>query len=60
MFEKAEFGKIQLSGKPYFVANDVAKALGYVEAAKAVGTHCKGVSDGHTFKRRYSKDENNS
>lgn len=48
IFEKIEFGKIrmvQIDGKPYFVANDVARALGYVEAAKAVRTHCKGVSE---------------
>lgn len=48
IFEKIEFGKIrmvQINGKPYFVANDIARALGYVEAAKAVRTHCKGVSE---------------
>lgn len=27
-----------------FKAKDVARSLGYVEAAKAVRTHCKGVS----------------
>lgn len=48
IFENSEFGEIrtvEIDGKPYFVANDVAKALGYVEAAKAVRTHCKGVSE---------------
>lgn len=34
-----------VNDKTYFVANDVAKALGYVETAKAVRTHCKGVSE---------------
>ena len=33
------------SDKPMFFANDVAKALGYVEYQKAVRTHCKGVSE---------------
>ena len=45
IFENSEFGTIrtaQFDGKTYFVANDVAKALGYVETAKAVRTHCKG------------------
>lgn len=38
-------GTIQTeNGKVLFKATDVAKALGYVETAKAVRTHCKGVS----------------
>ena len=48
IFNNEEFGQIrtvEIDGKPYFVANDVAKALGYVETAKAVRTHCKGVSE---------------
>lgn len=48
IFKNAEFGEIrtvEVEGKPYFVANDVAKALGYVETAKAIRTHCKGVSE---------------
>lgn len=48
IFENSEFGSVrtvEVDGKTYFVANDVAKALGYVETAKAVRTHCKGVSE---------------
>lgn len=48
IFNNEEFGKvrtIEIEGKPYFVANDVAKALGYIETAKAIRTHCKGVSE---------------
>lgn len=48
IFNNKEFGEIRtvdINGKPYFVGNDVAKALGYVETAKAVRTHCKGVSE---------------
>ena len=48
IFNNSEFGdirSIEIDGKPYFVANDVAKALGYVETAKAIRTHCKGVSE---------------
>lgn len=47
-FESSEFGLVRtvdVNGKTYFVANDIAKALGYVETAKAVRTHCKGVSE---------------
>ena len=48
IFNSAEFGDIrttEIDGKPYFVANDVARALGYIETAKAIRTHCKGVSE---------------
>lgn len=48
IFNPPEFGDIrtvEIDGKPYFVANDVARALGYVETAKAIRTHCKGVSE---------------
>lgn len=46
IFGNSEFGEIrtvEIDGKPYFVASDVAKALGYVIPHKAVQTHCKGV-----------------
>jgi len=48
IFKNKDFGEVRsvdVSGKPYFVANDIAKALGYSEAAKAIRTHCKGVSE---------------
>lgn len=48
IFNNEEFGQVRtldINNKPYFVANDVAKALGYVECAKAIRTHCKGVSE---------------
>lgn len=48
VFENSEFGQVRtvdIGGKTYFVANDVAKSLGYAETAKAVRTHCKGVSE---------------
>ena len=48
VFNHPQFGSINTVeteyGKVLFRANDVAKALGYVETAKAVRTHCKGVS----------------
>lgn len=48
MFNHPQFGEIctvqQKEGKVLFKANDVARSLGYAEAAKAVRTHCKGVS----------------
>lgn len=44
-FRHEEFGSVrtlEIDGKPYFVANDVARALGYKRPADAVATHCKG------------------
>lgn len=46
VFENSEFGSmrtVDIDGKIYFVASDVAKALGYAIPHKAVQTHCKGV-----------------
>ena len=46
IFENVEFGKvrtIEIDGKPYFSAVDVAHALGYSNAHDAIGRHCKGV-----------------
>ena len=48
IFNNSEFGQIRTitkDEKTYFVGNDVAKALGYVETSKAIITHCKGVSE---------------
>lgn len=47
IFENSEFGEIrtvEIDGKPYFVATDVARALGYSNPRKAVNDHCKGVT----------------
>lgn len=44
IFNSEEFGQIrtiEIDGKPYFVANDVAKALGYSNPSKATNDHCK-------------------
>ena len=46
IFENSEFGSVRtvdIDGKFYFVANDVAKALGYAKPANAVAAHCKGI-----------------
>lgn len=51
LFKNEEFGElrmIEIESKPYFVANDVAKALGYKRPADAITTHCKG-----SVKHRY-------
>ena len=43
-FFNDQFGTVRtvnLDGKIYFVGIDVAKALGYANASKAVSTHCK-------------------
>lgn len=54
IFNSKEFGDIrttEIDGKPYFVANDVARALGYKRPADAVTAHCKG-----SVKHRYLTD----
>lgn len=47
IFENKDFGKIrivEIDGKPYFAASDIATALGYVNPRKAIIDHCKGVT----------------
>ena len=46
IFNSEEFGEIrttEIDGKPYFVASDVATALGYATPRDAISRHCKGV-----------------
>lgn len=54
IFENSEFGSVrttEIDSKTYFVANDIAKALGYKRPADAVTAHCKG-----SVKHRYLTD----
>ena len=44
IFKNEEFGEIRtllINDKPYFCANDVAKALGYIKPNNAISTHCR-------------------
>lgn len=46
IFSNSEFGDIrivEIKGKPYAVANDVAKALEYAVPKDAISAHCKGA-----------------
>ena len=46
VFDNEEFGEIRtliINGEPWFVGKDVAQALGYSNASKAVSTHCKHI-----------------
>lgn len=48
IFERSEFGSVRVvehNGEPWFVARDVAKALGYQNTVEAVNTHCKKAND---------------
>ena len=40
-FESNEVRTLLVEDKPYFVANDVARTLGYVNPSKATNDHCK-------------------
>ena len=45
VFENSEFGKVRMvdvNGQVMFGGSDVAKALGYANASKAINDHCKG------------------
>jgi prophage antirepressor-like protein len=47
VFENPLFGMIrtlEIDGKPYFVASDVAKVLGYTNSSKAIKDHCRWVT----------------
>ncbi|HBQ86254.1 MAG TPA: hypothetical protein DD811_07225 [Syntrophomonas sp.] len=47
IFTNPKFGEvrsIEIDGKIYFVASDIAKALGYQNTSEAIKYHCKGVA----------------
>lgn len=44
IFNNTEFGEIrtaEIEGKPYFMATDIAKALGYTRPNDAISAHCR-------------------
>lgn len=44
IFNNPNFGEIRtviLNGEPWFVGNDIAKALGYAKPQNAISTHCR-------------------
>lgn len=46
VFKNKEFGQVRtmtINGEPYFVGVDIARSLGYTNASKAVGQHCKNM-----------------
>ena len=43
-FEGSPIRVVEVDGVPNFVASDVARALGYTNASKALNDHCKGVT----------------
>lgn len=48
LFENAEFGNVRVvvrNGEPWFVARDVARALGYADTTDAVRRHCEKAND---------------
>ncbi len=59
IFENTEFGRIrtvEVERKIYFVASDVAKALGYKDAINAIKLHCRWVAK-HHIPHPQSKDK---
>ena len=50
LFDNEEFGEIrgmEIDGKPYVVAKDIARALGYKDTTNAIKQHCKWVVKYH-------------
>lgn len=50
IFDNSEFGElrtIEVDGNTYFVANDVAKSLGYKDSVNAIKQHCRWVVKRH-------------
>lgn len=48
IFESSEFGAVRVvdvNGEPWFVARDVANALGYVDTTQAIRMHCEKAND---------------
>lgn len=44
VFSASEFGQVRVilrNGEPWFVARDIAAAMGYVDPSRAVAEHCK-------------------
>lgn len=44
IFNNKQFGNIsmvEIDDKPYFVATDIAKALGYKDTTNAIKQHCR-------------------
>lgn len=45
IFNNMEFGEVrvtEIDGKIYFMANDIARCLGYSAPKDAISRHCKG------------------
>ena len=47
-FEGADVRVVTIDNEPWFIAKDVADALGYVNTSKAINTHCKAVGTCNT------------
>ena len=48
VFNNEEFGNVRvviINNKEYFVANDIARGLGYSNPQKAIRDHCRGVNE---------------
>ena len=53
VFQNEQFGKVRTldeDGKVLFCGSDIARALGYQNASKALGDHCKGVTKRYTLR----------
>ncbi len=59
-FNHSIFGSIRTinkDGEPWFIAKDVAVALGYKDVINAVKQHCRRVAKHHPYKQRVSSSQ---
>lgn len=51
-FQNEEFGEVRtivIGSKPYFMASDIARALGYTNPNKAINDHCRAITKRSTL-----------
>ena len=61
IFKNDEFGQVrtvEIDGKPYFMASDIAKALGYARPNDAIQQHCRATVKHRTHISRKMQDVN--
>ena len=49
---------VMIDGEPWFVAKDVAVALGYGDTVNAIKRHCRGVAKQHPIADRLGRMQN--
>lgn len=62
IFKNENFGNVRViekNGEPWFIAKDIALALGYSNTRKAIIDHCEGVTNRYSLKTEGGRQELN-